>query len=77
MWPRNSFSGNICFEISVLVLCSVVRWACHAGTRDFVLPWLLSSVQNKKKFLTVHYFNSLGQAAVLGCLSLSINVSGG
>jgi hypothetical protein len=22
-WPRNSFSGNICFEFSVLVLCSV------------------------------------------------------
>jgi hypothetical protein len=23
LWPRNSFSGNICFEFSVLVLCSV------------------------------------------------------
>jgi hypothetical protein len=22
LWPRNSFSGNICFEFSVLVLCS-------------------------------------------------------
>jgi hypothetical protein len=28
-------------------------------------------------FLTVHYSNSLGQAAVLGCLSLSIDVSSG
>ncbi len=23
LWPRNSFSGNICFQFSVLVLCSV------------------------------------------------------
>jgi hypothetical protein len=23
LWPRNSFPGNICFEFSVLVLCSV------------------------------------------------------
>ncbi len=23
LWPRNSFSANICFEVSVLVLCSV------------------------------------------------------
>ncbi len=23
LWPRNSFSGNICFKFSVLVLCSV------------------------------------------------------
>jgi hypothetical protein len=22
LWPRNSFSGNICFEFSVAVLCS-------------------------------------------------------
>jgi hypothetical protein len=22
LWPRNSFSGNICFEFSVLCLCS-------------------------------------------------------
>ncbi len=24
LWPRNSFPWNICFEFSVLVLCSVV-----------------------------------------------------
>ncbi len=23
LWPRNSFSGYICFEFSALVLCSV------------------------------------------------------
>jgi hypothetical protein len=23
LWPRNSFSGNMCFKFSVLVLCSV------------------------------------------------------
>jgi hypothetical protein len=23
LWPHNSFSGNICFEFSLLVLCSV------------------------------------------------------
>ncbi len=28
LWPRNSFSGNICFKFSVLVLCS-------AGTSTF------------------------------------------
>jgi hypothetical protein len=25
LWPRNSFSGNICFEFLVLVLCSAVK----------------------------------------------------
>jgi hypothetical protein len=24
LWPRNSFSGNICFQFSALVLCSAV-----------------------------------------------------
>jgi hypothetical protein len=26
LWPHNSFSGNICFEFSVLCLCSVRRY---------------------------------------------------
>jgi hypothetical protein len=26
LWPRNSFSGNISFEFSVLVLCSSNDW---------------------------------------------------
>ncbi len=26
LWPRNSFSGNICFQFSVLFLCSVSAW---------------------------------------------------
>ncbi len=33
LWLRNSFSGNICFEFSVLVLCSVQweeLWSCQA-----------------------------------------------
>jgi hypothetical protein len=25
LWPRNSFSGDICFEFSVLVLCSAAQ----------------------------------------------------
>ncbi len=32
LWPRNSFSGNICFNFSVLVLCSVYiidKWAAN------------------------------------------------
>ncbi len=52
----------------------LVRWTCHVGTIDFVLPWLLLSTQYF--FLTIHYFHSFvgqaGQAAVLGRLSLSV-----
>ncbi len=29
LWPRNSFSGNICFEFSLLVLCSAEE--LHSG----------------------------------------------
>ncbi len=28
LWPRNSFSGNICFESSVLFLCSAMSLYC-------------------------------------------------
>jgi nitrate reductase gamma subunit len=27
LWTRNSFSGNICFEFSVLVLCSELQFS--------------------------------------------------
>ncbi len=45
LWPRNSFSGNICFQFSVLVLCSAV-WSLHdsslwtrcLGARWGILP---------------------------------------
>ncbi len=31
LWPRNSFSGNVCVDFSALVLCSVVKdSACTA-----------------------------------------------
>jgi hypothetical protein len=64
------------------VLSWLVRWACHAGTRDFIPPWLLwSAVQHI--FFLVHYFNSCvpiaqqaWQAAVLGRLPLIMCVSG-
>jgi hypothetical protein len=36
LWPLNSFSGNICFEFSVLVLC--VLEAAYASA--VVLIWL-------------------------------------
>ncbi len=34
LWPRSSFSRNICFEFSVLVLCSECpcRWICTVQT---------------------------------------------
>ncbi len=64
----------------------LVCWACSADTRDFcsALAALAGPVQNIF-FLTVHYFNAFvpipqqqaGQAAVLGCLSFSVCVSGG
>jgi hypothetical protein len=62
----------------------VVRWACHAGTRDFcsALAVLVGSVKNIF-LLTVQYFNyfvliaqQAGQAAVLGRLSLTVCVPG-
>jgi hypothetical protein len=65
------------------VLPWLVRWACHAGTRDFCLALaaLVGPVQNIF-FLTVRYFNSFNsiaqqayQAVVLGP-HLSVYVSG-
>ncbi len=60
----------------------LVRWARRAGTREFILPWLLRSAAKYKIFfsLTVHYFNLCvpiaqqpGQAVVQGRLSLCIS----
>jgi hypothetical protein len=36
LWPRNFFSGNICVEFSVLVLCSV-RYLPHPGKQETCL----------------------------------------
>ncbi len=35
LWPRYSFSGNICFEFSVLCLCSVGRDVIHCSFWEF------------------------------------------
>ncbi len=58
----------------------LVRWASHAGTRDFcsALAALAGPVQNTF-FLTVDYSNSFvqyGQAAVMVRMSFSVYVSG-
>ncbi len=62
------------------VLPWLVRWACHAGTKDFypVVAVLANPVQNIF-FLTVHFISSFvpighqtGQAVVLGHLSLGM-----
>jgi hypothetical protein len=37
LWPRNSFSGNICFEFSVLVFCSAGCWSTVLGPLSFSL----------------------------------------
>jgi hypothetical protein len=70
------------FRVHVLhmkgVLPSLVRWAPHAGTRDFC-PTLGCTIQPSKKyfFLTAYCFTSIvpfahqaGHAVVLGRLSL-------
>ncbi len=46
LWPRNSFSGNICFEFSVLVLCSVL---CSAAAHT---PWQNWQVLNLRTLPT-------------------------
>ncbi len=40
LWPRNSFSGNICFQFAVLVLCSV----------ESLKRKILRSLESEKKF---------------------------
>jgi hypothetical protein len=61
------------------VLPWLVRWVCHAVTRDFcpalAALYIVGPEQNIF-FLSVHFFNLLspGQAVVLGRLSLSICV---
>ncbi len=37
--PQNSFSGNICFKISVFCLCSVATDAYRAAEHPRPLPW--------------------------------------
>jgi hypothetical protein len=65
------------------VLPCLLRWACHAGTKDFypALAALVSPVQNTF-FLTAHYFTLFipiaqqpGQEVMPGRLSLNM-VSG-
>jgi hypothetical protein len=38
LWPRNSFSGNICFQFSVLVLCSAA-WLSQTWFISWALPF--------------------------------------
>jgi hypothetical protein len=44
-WPRNSFSGNICFEFSVLVLCSAQSY--------IVFLQVFEAIEKVKNTLTV------------------------
>ncbi len=47
LWPRNPFSGNICFEFSVLVLCSVsVRIPTVIFTTMWIQSWSTEVEQN-------------------------------
>ncbi len=41
LWPHNSFSGNICFEFSVLVLCSVINGLAHLRNCGFAICGLI------------------------------------
>jgi hypothetical protein len=59
-WPRNSFSGNICFQFSVLVLCSVgVKDTGHKSV-DVFLEKAVTELQFPEKeylngiFVAVH-----------------------
>jgi hypothetical protein len=61
------------------VLPSLDRWACHAGTRDFILLAALVGPVKNISFLTPHYFHSFVpivkqsmQAVVQGGLSLNM-----
>ncbi len=40
LWPRNSFSGNICFEFPVLCLCSVRRYVVLGSIYSLVITSL-------------------------------------
>ncbi len=46
LWPCSSFSGNICFEFSVLCLCSVVKVTLieYFWLREVTLPNYFNSV---------------------------------
>ncbi len=41
LWPHNSFSGNICFEFLVMVLCSVINGLAHLRNRGFAICGLI------------------------------------
>ncbi len=61
LWPRKSFSGNICFLFSVLVLCSVwlflllSRRRMQKWEKTFRWPWRPSGIfPSKHKLLYFH-----------------------
>jgi hypothetical protein len=63
LWPRNSFSVNICFEFSVLVLCSAVplnyvEKSQNIGTGDllfFTIPNIGGTYEKRLYFSTFHF----------------------
>ncbi len=62
LWPRNSFSGNICFEFSVFCLCSVLyqvlEIACTIAHLLYRIKW--KPILKTFSFLhgTVHAFGN-------------------
>jgi hypothetical protein len=62
LWPRNSSSGNMCFEFSVLVLCSV-------GERVLVTEVTECQTERVKKA----YFNDAAYLSAFVC-SMAPNV---
>jgi hypothetical protein len=55
LWPRHSFSGNICFEFSVLVLCSVYPQICNfmglPQVSNFCAPYRFLLKHHPKPFI--------------------------
>ncbi len=53
LWPRNSFSGNICFKFSVLVLCSASCVSSNGQLMRISHFWPLVKLSSGRRLLTV------------------------
>ncbi len=64
LWPWNSFSGNICFEFSVLCLCSAAHIMFSSRRKLFKLPIRKLIIILIRKLFKIHVLISPCSASV-------------
>jgi hypothetical protein len=70
LWPRNFFSGNICFEFSLLVLCSV----CIGTNSCYLHSFDLITLPRQENMRRLRYLHD-GPAPMLELYFILVSVS--